>query len=147
MDARKRNFLLAAIVVIGVVAALYYSDQPMECTSFECFADHMSRCAKATYINEEPKATWKYEITREIGDECNIEVTLEQAKEGNLRLLEFEDDSMICVYPVGTVDYPDRDLEMCSGKLKEDLQTVIIEKLHAYIIDNIGQIAQEVNSQ
>jgi hypothetical protein len=34
-------------------------------------------------------------------------------------------------------------MSFCHGKLKEDLQGLVIEKLHGYIIKNLGDIKQE----
>ena len=40
--------------------------------------------------------------------------------------------------------YPEKDLDSCKGELKENLQSVIIENLYKYIIDNLGEISEEL---
>ena len=52
---------------------------------------------------------------------------------------------MNCYYPPGTAAYPERDLSMCHGRLKEELQGIIITKLHTYIIDNLGKLDDELS--
>ncbi len=101
----------------------------------------MARCSLASYVHEEPQASWGYQIQGRQLNECAIEVTLLQAKEGDLQLRDFEGHSMTCFYPVGVIAFPEKDMARCHGRLKEDLQGLIIEKLHQYILDNLGEIA------
>jgi hypothetical protein len=143
--AKKDRTIVALILllVLSSALALYSTFKPTTCETLECFQDQMVVCGPATFTNEEREASWKYEIQRLAKEGCLIEVTLLQAKEGELHLRAFEGDSMICTYPRGVVAYPDKDMSFCHGKLKEDLQGLVIEKLHGYIIKNLGDIKQE----
>jgi hypothetical protein len=49
---------------------------------------------------------------------------------------------MTCYYPLGTAAYAEKDLSKCHGLLKEELQTIIINKLHAYILENLGKVEE-----
>jgi hypothetical protein len=42
---------------------------------------------------------------------------------------------------------PEDDLSRCTGQLKENLQEIIIQKLHAYVVENLGQISKELQQQ
>jgi hypothetical protein len=102
----------------------------------------MTKCKRASFVNEQTEASWGYEIKGKADNQCTIEVTLLLAKKGELRISEIVGDSMICSYKIGTATYAEKDLSVCHGLLKEELQTLIINKLHAYILENLGQVAE-----
>ena len=52
----------------------------------------------------------------------------------------FEGNNMLCSFEYGVIAYPERNLNRCSGELKENLQTNIIQRLHIYILDEVGEI-------
>lgn len=131
---------LVLLLALGVAVALYYTFAPEPCETYACFQDHMAVCSRATYVNEEPEASWRYTIVRRTSETCEIRVVLLQAKEGDLQLRGFESHTMICTYSRGVVAYPDKDMSLCHGLLKEDLQGIIIEKLHRYLVDNLVDI-------
>lgn len=132
-------------LVLGTIflasLALYNTVGYTQCSSLSCFQEKMSRCALASYVNEEPQASWEYQINGRTSEGCAIQVTLLQAKEGDLELRKYEGHKMICTYPKGTIAFPDKDMSRCHGQLKEDLQDIIIKKLHQYVLDNLGDIA------
>lgn len=136
---QKETVTITLVLLIAVAAAfaLHYTFAPNPCETYSCFEDHMAVCSRASYLNEEPEASWSYTIVRRIKGACEIEVILLQAKEGDLQLRNFEGHAMLCTYPRGVVAYPDKDMSVCHGRLKEDLQGLIIEKLHAYLVENL----------
>lgn len=136
------KLILVFATMIALSFAFYYTLEPKPCQSFACFQEKMSACKPVQYVNEEPEASWKYEIVRKTSQGCNIEVTLLSAKEGDLRLQDFEGHSMLCTYQHGLVTYPDKDMSVCHGLLKEDLQGLIIEKLHDYLLANLLDVQE-----
>jgi hypothetical protein len=136
--------MIAIMILIVAVLALYYTFAPIKCGNFSCFEAYMVKCEPAVYTNEEVEASWKYQILGTADKKCEIEVTLLNAKEGNVDLRQYEMTSMLCLYPIGIAGYPEKNLAACHGTLKEGLQTVVIEKLYKYIIANLGEIREEV---
>jgi hypothetical protein len=117
------------------------------CKSFACFQDAMEECNRNTrYLNDDVEASWMYKIKGKKAGECRVEVEIVRAKQGELGVEKLEGLSMICNYPLGVVTYPEKDLGRCSGPLKEELQTIVIDKLHSYIIENLGQLKEEINA-
>ncbi|MFQ5531454.1 MAG: hypothetical protein ACE5ES_02455, partial [Candidatus Nanoarchaeia archaeon] len=51
---------------------------------------------------------------------------------------------MTCSLPIGDISSPEDNLKNCQGPLKEELQNLIIQKMHAYILDNLGDIGEEL---
>lgn len=146
MDFDWKRGILGIAILIVLIIVLSSSLGTKDCASFDCFQQNMVKCSPASYINEESEASWGYEILGKRGDKCEIEVTLLGAKEGSLDLRQFEGNSMSCFYELGIIAYPEKDLNSCTGELKENLQAVIIENLYKYIIDNLGEIGEELGS-
>jgi hypothetical protein len=143
MKIEVLNKVIIALIVIFLLVVLYLSFGAEKCVNFECFQENMIQCGRGTtYVNEESEASWGYEIKGKDGNLCEVEVTLLSAKEGSLDLRQFEGNSMSCFYDLGVVAYPEKDLDTCHGQLKENLQTIIIENLHKYIVDNLGEIQE-----
>ena len=139
----KREVIAVSAIFIAAVA-LFQTYVPLKCTDFNCFQIRMQECKAATFINDEPQASWGYRIRGIYGDECRIDVIFLNAKEGELGLRKYEGNSMACYYGRKTIAYPEKNLDFCHGELKEDLQTVLIEKLYKYIVANLGEIRDEL---
>lgn len=132
-------FIVLAVIFIALAVHTTFIHPP-RCETFECFEEKMKACDKASYINDDPEATWRYNILGTESGACVVEVTLLQSKTGELGVEKLTGYSMECGYPKGVVSYPEKDLGMCHGRLKEEMQNIIISKLHAYIVENLGQI-------
>jgi hypothetical protein len=142
---RVIGIVLVLILVIAALIASYISFFSVKtCTSLECFQKSLTQCSKVSYINDDKAATWQYKIEGDKQGYCNIEVTLLQAKEGDISLSKAEGESMTCRYIVGKVVYPEKDLGKCNGLLKENIQEIIIEKLHKYILQNLGSLDENL---
>ncbi len=135
--------LLVIFIVLAVDFTFFYTDK---CENYSCFADAMRECKPAVYVNEEIEATWRYEILGLRGDECYVEVKLLQLKQGDISFEKLSGYDMQCSYAKGIVVYPEKNLDKCHGRLKEELQTIIIRKLHTYIVDNLGKIDEGLDS-
>lgn len=150
LKERKKEVYTALIIIIAIaifVAAYLTFFYNPRCENYECWQGRMSRCAVgSTFINDEPEATWKYEIEDSTNRQCIVSVELLVAKEGELGIDKLAEMEMKCSYPLGISAYAERDLGKCHGLLKEELQTLIINKLHSYIIENLGQIEEVLES-
>jgi hypothetical protein len=102
------------------------------CATFECFQEGMRNCKKVSFVNEEPQASWEYTVKGISNSECS--------KKGELQLENLNGFEMLCSYPKGMGTYPDKDLNRCHGRLKEELQTIIINKIHTYILEDIKNL-------
>jgi hypothetical protein len=137
--------LLSIGIVAFLVLAIYFTFFFVpKCNDFACFEKSMVKCSKVSYVNDEPEASWAYQIKGVSSGKCQIEIKLLQAKKGELGIDKLNGYSMSCAYQIGLSAYPEKDLTKCSGQLKEELQTIIINKLHIYIINNIGQLNESI---
>lgn len=136
--------IILAIIIIGVGAYFLFFYEKI-CTDNACFNSEMSSCKKATYTSESTEASWQYTIKGIKNNSCIINVELLQAKTGSVDVEKIEGLDMICILPLGYTGDPQADLSLCSGKLKEGMQDLIINKMHAYILSNIGKISEELS--
>ena len=142
---RYQKEIVALLILVVAVVTLYVTFTPVRCSDFSCFEAHMTKCRGAIYINDvEKEAAWKYKIIGTSDKKCDIEVTLLVAKESNLNLRLYEKEQMICSHPFGVSGYPEKNLAVCTGKLKEGLQAIVIEKLYKYIVTNLGEIKEDL---
>lgn len=140
---RFRLFIFIALTVVALAIALYVTfSYSQDCQNYSCFKDAMSRCSKAKYLNDNIDATWHYTILGREGENCVVKVRLLQAKQGELGIDDLNGLSMECSYPEGLAEYPEKDMTKCHGILKEELQALIIKKLHNYLLQNLGQFNQ-----
>jgi hypothetical protein len=144
---RKIIFILTIVIfVLAIAGAVYFSFFYLpKCQNYECFQNYMSRCSKAAYVNDESEASWGYNILGTSNGDCAVKVSLLMAKKGELGIDKYVDDAMTCYYPKGVAAYPEQDLSKCHGQLKEDLQEIIINKLHSYLLENLGKFDESLN--
>lgn len=146
LTKKATYFILAIVLVVALIAAIYLTFIYLpECQNFACFQSYMTKCSRATFVNEEPEASWGYEIKMAQGKECVINVKLLMAKQGELGVEKFVGHEMTCYYPLGSSAYPEKDLSKCHGLLKEEIQEIIINKLHSHILENLGKFDESLS--
>ncbi|MEK6909317.1 MAG: hypothetical protein AABX23_04665 [Nanoarchaeota archaeon] len=147
MRIKYQKEIIASLILVVAVVALYTTFTPVRCADFSCFEAHMTKCRPTVYVNDgEKEASWRYEVVGISNRKCDVEVTLLVAKESNLDLRQYEEQKMMCSHPLGVSGYPEKNLASCNGELKEGLQSIVIEKLYRYIVANIGEIREEISN-
>lgn len=137
------NITLIVIVLILLIAVFYYIYfSPKKCTTDTCFATALANCDKSTYIKDDGSEIIKYSINGADSWQCEIQVEVQQIKAGPAELKIIEGKSMVCSIPLGSIADPARDLKNCHGLLKEEIQDIMIQRLHSQIIQNLGQISE-----
>ena len=142
---KKRGIGLIIIIVIVALLAVYFTFFfYRSCGDRGCFNDALSECSRVSYLNDAEDASWMYKIQGKSQEQCKIEVKLLALREGNLDLSKLDGKSMTCLHPIGDIRDPQDNLKTCQGELKEEMQDVIINRLHKYIRDNLGEISDEL---
>lgn len=139
-----KKILVVAIVVVLAVAIYFTFFFYYKCEDATCFRAHQQECKKTKYVNNAENAVWSYRIKGKVGDTCKIEAGIIQIKQGVIEKQKLEDKSMDCYIVFGSTESPEKDLSKCHGRLKEELQNLIIQKLHTYVLENIGEISEEL---
>jgi len=139
------KLILFIFIIIVLSVAVYFTFFfYYKCKNIECFKTHQEKCSKSKYIHDTEDATWLYYIKGKEDNKCEIKVEILEIKQGDLDKLILKGKTMDCYLTLGNLASPESDLTKCHGILKEELQNLIIEKLHAYIVENIGDISAEL---
>ena len=151
---KKRTLLFIVLFIIGLIiisAVVYIFLFTRECNSEECFIVALRKCQRAEYTSESEGNVWHYSIKPDLGisKTCNVAVKNIAISSQDEIAKKVQGKSMICKIPkeyAGTYTQVHQKLEYCSGPLKEALQDVIIDRFYKYIIQNIGEITEEVRN-
>jgi hypothetical protein len=147
----KRKVILLAValglVVIGLLISLYFIYFFMTtCDSQNCFNNALGACKRSTYLSNDGQTAIEYDILGKESGKCKIEVKLLQMKTGSIELAVLEGKDMTCLTPIGVLVDPEKNLKYCHGTLKEEIQNIIIQRMHAQIVQNIGKIENETTN-
>lgn len=146
MKGDWKAYVIIALIIAGIAAVYFTFFFYHSCNDFACYYELQKQCSKVKFINDAEDTTWKYIINGKTDSKCEIEVTALEVKTGGIDKQILNGNSMICLLPLQSTATPESDLSRCSGKLKENLQDLLIQKLHAYIVENVGQIGQELQN-
>lgn len=139
-------FTIILLVIIALGFLYYFFDYfPKKCNDVDCYQKALVNCKKSFYIKEEENYVWKYDIlSKNDKDSCNVKVRLLKVKKGDIKIDDFVNKEMICIMEKYNYIYPEKDMLRCTGNLKEELQEIIIDRLHNYILQNLEKINQEL---
>jgi len=136
--------MLILIILVAVIAVYFTFFYPRKCGDATCFNSALLKCKRAKYIDDLTDAVWSYRIKGKSGDKCQVDVKLLQLKRGASEMVILEGKEMTCYLPLGVITSPQEDLKKCHGLLKEEMQSLIINRLHNYIVENLGEISEEL---
>ncbi len=133
--------LIVALIIFTGYFLFFYERQ---CDTAECFVDAMKNCKVVSWIRSDEQASWLYTIKWGAdGDNCKIEVKLLEIKQGTIDSEKLAGKEMLCTMQKGDTRFPEKDISKCTGLLKEELQDLIIQRMHNYLLENIGQVKEE----
>lgn len=132
--------LVLALVVFSLWFLFFYAKP---CDSEECFVNAMVNCKRVSLVREDSQASWLYTIRGSEKDLCNVEVKLLKIKQGNMDSENLQGKKMSCLVQKASSQFPEKDISKCTGVLKEELQNIIIKRMHNYLLENVGEIQQE----
>jgi len=139
--------VLIVIVVIGLIVSGYYLYQGVnKCSTKECFDNSLSACRKTSYISDSADTVLEYTVLGKNGANCEVNVKMLQIKRGVAELAALEGKEMTCSVVLGSIEEPEKNLKNCHGILKEEIQNVIIQRMHAQIVENLGKISEEATN-
>jgi len=141
----KKRVIFVLLIFAVLIVALYFTFfYVRKCYDKSCFDSALSSCKRFSYLNEQQDASWFYKIIGKRESGCKVNVELLNVKQGSSDLIRLRGKDMNCYLPFGSVVEPEDDLKKCHGLLKEEMQDIIITRLHNYVVDNLGQINEEL---
>jgi|SRR3989344_4125161 len=140
----QSRFFIYLIVLIAVALAWFgFFYITKTCDDQNCFDKELSRCNRARFIGGE-SMIFEYTIKEKSGESCFVNLKLIQGELNNQDSIKLEGKSMICSIPLGIIITPESNIINCHGLLKEGIQDIYIERLHKYLVQNIGRINLEL---
>jgi hypothetical protein len=137
---KRRNQIIAGVIIVLALFLIWINFLFVKnCEDNICFYDSLRNCERAKFISYS-NITFEYIILRASGKNCAVNVKLLDAALPERDLGKIRSQEMKCYLPYGMIISPETDLSLCSGKLKESFQNLIINKLHTYIVQNLGEI-------
>ena len=144
---KKLNIILSIVIILVliVIALLVYRlvGAAKICEDEQCFQTSLLSCDGASFIEDGAETILLYEILGAKGSKCWVQVTLLQVKEGSAELESLEDKKMKCELPLGANIKPESNIRECTGELREEIQEIMIQRMHAQLLENIGKIEEE----
>jgi hypothetical protein len=136
--------LVALIIAFLIFGTWYFFFYAKDCDDSACFIEAMKVCSRVSWLKEDSQANWRYNIIGTAPNQsCKVEIELVTLKEGTIDAEGLQGKKMICNVRKGETDYPEKDTSRCTGPLKEELQEIIIQRLHNVILENLGNISEE----
>ena len=145
-DFKKRLFI--SLIVLGILLVgffgYFYLFSADKCNDIECYNNALKDCDKIYYLRDGENLVWRYEIIGKKDNLCTVEVVLSKVKKGNLAFQDIEGNKMVCNVEKITNQFPEDDMYQCTGLLKEKLQEYLIDKMHNYVLQNLGEIKENL---
>jgi len=138
--------ILLILIVLGVFIYLFFF-RTISCqvNDESCFSSAIINCERALFIRENEQFVTSYNILGKIDSGCAVTVSILQVKKGSNDLSVLEGKSMNCNVPIGlNIQNPEADIKNCQGLLKEEIQNIMIQKMHAQLIENMVQIKEDI---
>ena len=134
-------FFLIVLVLVAVFLVYYLFYDYDECFDEGCFFGALESCDKVTFVRVGEDVDWSYKVLGVSVGECDVDVELLRLKKGDLDLEVLDGESMVCDV-LGFKNYPEEDISRCSGKLKEEMQEIVIQRMHDYLLENLGDLEE-----
>lgn len=149
-DLLRNKKIIVGIVFIVLLILLSYLCFSMffgkeKCPTEYCFKESMKDCKKAFFSNLQEQTLWTYEVKGAQAGTCKIIVKVEEVQKETASTKSLEGKEMECYIPKGVIAMPEEKIEYCHGLLKEAIQDQIIERMHLYIVQKIGQIEKTIS--
>lgn len=136
-------FFFCIFLALVIYSVWFFFFSYKECVDWDCFNSRLEECRRTEFIGGSDMI-FEYKILRSRGDFCRVNIELLQGEINNRDSAKLVGQEMICELPKSVLMIPESDIGNCHGRLKEGLQDLIINKLHNYIVQNLGRINLEI---
>ena len=136
--------IMLGIVAISLIVSIYFIvNYSKTCRTETCFSNALIECKRVNYIRGGDETIIGYSILGKKDGKCEVNVKLLQVKKGSADLYILENKEMVCLVQLGVYRNPEENIKNCHGLLKESIQEIMIARMHAQIVENIGDIGLE----
>ena len=140
MNWKITLIIIGVILILGAVYYLIFSVKA--CDTKECFEKAILNCKRVSWMRQDEQAAWNYKIIGRGEESCTVEVSLLKLNKGKIDSEKLIGKEMTCDLIKGSTDFPEKDISRCHGVLKEEMQDVIIQRMHDYLLQNVGKLEE-----
>lgn len=133
-------FVLLALICVYLTMFFF----PAKCYTETCFLNNLKTCKETSFNYVQDSTEWEYRIKGTEGLTCKVAVKVAEVMVAISPNKILEGREMDCYIPRNVIIMPEEKMEYCHGSLKEAIQDQIIEKMHLFIVQKIGQIEAEL---
>ena len=138
------KYLLSGVFVIFIGLLIWMNFFYFSiCDNQECFDRNLETCSRAEFVRLDDMV-FKYNILRRFDGKCVVNVELLSGDLSNKDSDRLEGNEMECYLNRGEIVIPESNMGDCHGLLKEGLQELVISKLHRHIVENLGELGEEL---
>jgi hypothetical protein len=135
-NGKKKVFYVFLLIFLLLLFIFYVNFvYSKDCDNLTCFGEMIFYCNRANFVSS-GALPLKSEIFGSSLEGCKVRV---RALENNIGVLEGSE--MICHLPMGVRLLPQSQIEFCEGRLREDIQDLIISELYKTIGQNVGELS------
>ena len=149
--------ILTILLVVSLIGYIIFFSNIIkrDCgNDVNCFNQASMKCSGAKVETLKDTNIYEYTIFGQVKDNCIIGIKLEKMAVGTPVSLikKIEGKSMECSVPVSILQEKslydiDNLMDYCSGKLKESIYEVLIDKMYGLIIKNMANITKNVEKE
>jgi len=140
MKKRGIKIVLATLFVVVLLVLVYLNIFYFrDCGSEECFNVQLRECKRGIYVKP-GDVVFEYKIFGLSREMCEVSVKVLEIGVSEEEKGKLVGKSMDCLFEKGIVVKPESELQDCHGLLKEELQEIIIDRLHKQIVENLAEI-------
>jgi hypothetical protein len=132
------SLLLVFVLPLSLFATFSYSK---ECDNANCFREMVFECHRANFVSES-FVRLDNQIIGMTSNGCKIRVT---ALANDINLTEGAE--MTCYSPLGERSLPQTQMDLCTGKLREEIQGLIVSELYLVIGQNVDSLNKLIKSE
>lgn len=152
VDKRRLKIVLVVVVIAVLIYVIFFSNLiKKNCgENKDCFDNALQRCKAARFITIKNNNIYSYTIKGSSFGKCVLVIKMEQAAIGTESEIKqlLEGKSMVCKIPkTETSKVKLEELEdligYCTGPLKEGMYELIIKRMYALVVKQMGGILTE----
>lgn len=137
---RNRFFITGSIFLAVMLSFLFWNTfvYSYDCGNDEgCFFSYLEICGRAEFSSD-TDLSLSYVIAGLSLNGCVVDISLTEKFVGQAGKIETSE--MTCVVPLGTANFPEANMNLCKGGLKEEINEEIIARMNDYINQNLDSI-------
>ena len=145
---KNTNLRVLLSVIIVIIAAIifilvFFYLNPKPCNDNACFMQSLAKCNRISFLKEDSRASWYYLIEGKYDkDSCKVKVKLLKMNQGTIDIEDLQGAEMACIVNRMDARPPEENMAQCQGLLKEKLQEIIIQRMHSYLLKNLGEVKE-----